>query len=150
DQWNGAAALSKIAIVRTVGGIVFPGSPMAATKDELVRLPGFQTDMTRARDEARRLLEEAGGEGLSLEMAKRDDDQPYTIVGTWLVDEFRKIGVTVTQKIVPTGPWFEAMRKGDFAVVLQANCHDVVNPIADTDRYLPHEINVENYAYHHD
>ena len=30
DQWKGAPALSKIATVRTVGGIVFPGSPLAA------------------------------------------------------------------------------------------------------------------------
>ena len=35
DRWHGAPALSKIANVRTVGGIVFPGSPLAATKEEL-------------------------------------------------------------------------------------------------------------------
>src|SRR6202035_5791224 len=41
DRWHGAPALSKIAIVRTVGGIVFPGSPLAATKEELQQLAGF-------------------------------------------------------------------------------------------------------------
>ena len=30
DRWHGAPALSKIANVHTVGGIVFPGSPLAA------------------------------------------------------------------------------------------------------------------------
>ena len=40
DQWNGAPALQKIANVQTVGGIVFPGSPLAATKEELQQLPG--------------------------------------------------------------------------------------------------------------
>ena len=35
DQWKGAEALSKIAIIKTVGSIVFPGSPLAATKEEL-------------------------------------------------------------------------------------------------------------------
>ena len=35
DQWHGAPALAKIANVKTVGGIVFPGSPLAATKAEL-------------------------------------------------------------------------------------------------------------------
>ena len=39
DQWKGAPALAKIATVRTVGGIVFPGSPLAATKEELSRWP---------------------------------------------------------------------------------------------------------------
>jgi hypothetical protein len=38
DRWGGAPALSKIAVVKTVGGIVFPGSPLAATKDELQNL----------------------------------------------------------------------------------------------------------------
>jgi peptide/nickel transport system substrate-binding protein len=41
DQWHGATGLSKVANVRTVGGLVFPGSPLAATKDELQQLgPG--------------------------------------------------------------------------------------------------------------
>jgi len=150
DQWNGAKALSKIAIVRTVGGVVFPGSPLAATHDELVTMPGYATDIEKSRAEARRLLKEAGAEGLSFEMLNRNVDQPYIIVGTWLVDEFRKIGVNVTQKIVPTGPWLETMRASDFSVALEANCQDIVNPIADTGRYLPHRIYVENFAYHED
>jgi peptide/nickel transport system substrate-binding protein len=148
DQWTGAPPLSKIAIVRTVGGIVFPGSPFAATKEELTALPGFMPDADKSRTEARRLLKEAGAEGLSFEMLNRNLDQPYVIVGTWLVDEFRKVGVTATQKIVPTGPWLEAMRSGEFSVALQANCQNIVNPIADTGRYLPHELYSENFAYH--
>jgi peptide/nickel transport system substrate-binding protein len=150
DEWNGAKALSKIAIVRTVGGIVFPGSEFAATKDELTTMPGFGTDIEKSRAEARRLLKEAGAEGLSFEMLNRNVDQPYIIVGTWLVDEFRKIGVTVTQKIVPTGPWLESMRAADFSVAMEANCQMVVNPIADTGRYLPHAIYSENFAFHDD
>jgi peptide/nickel transport system substrate-binding protein len=150
DEWNGAKALSKIAIVRTVGGIVFPGSEFAATKDELITMPGFGTDIEKSRAEARRLLKEAGAEGLSFEMLNRNVDQPYIIVGTWLVDEFRKIGVNVTQKIVPTGPWLESMRAADFSVAMEANCQMVVNPIADTGRYLPHAIYSENFAYHDD
>ncbi len=150
DQWRGAPSLAKIALVRTVGGIVFPGSPFAATKEELSTLPGFMPDIEKSRAEARRLLKEAGAEGLAFEMLNRNLDQPYIIVGTWLVDEFRKIGVTVTQKIVPTGPWLEAMRAGDFTVSLQANCQNIVNPIADTGRYLPNELYPENFAYHDD
>jgi peptide/nickel transport system substrate-binding protein len=150
DQWRGAAALQKIANVRTVGGIVFPGSPLAATKEELQQLPGYWPDIEKSRAEARRLLKEAGQENLSFEMLNRNVDQPYVIVGTWLVDEFSKIGVKVTQKIVPTGPWLEAMRAGDFTVALEANCQNIVNPIADTGRYLQHELYSENFAFHDD
>jgi peptide/nickel transport system substrate-binding protein len=150
DQWKGAQALSKIAIVKTVGGIVFPGSPLAATKDELQQLAGYWPDIEKSRAEARRLLKEAGQENLSFELLNRNVDQPYKLVGTWLVDEWSKVGFKATQKVVPTGPWFDAMRSGDFSVVLQANCQNVVNPIADVGRWLPHEVHHENYGFFSD
>ena len=150
DQWKGAQALSKIAIVKTVGGIVFPGSPLAATKDELQQLVGYWPDIEKSRAEARRLLKEAGQENLAFELLNRNVDQPYKIVGTWLVDEWSKIGIKATQRVVPTGPWLDAMRSGDFAVALQANCQNVVNPIADVGRWLPHKLHRENYGYFDD
>ena len=63
DRWKGAPALSKIATVHTVGGIVFPGSPLAATKEELQKIAGFWPDIEKSRAEARKLLKEAGAEG---------------------------------------------------------------------------------------
>ena len=58
--------------------------------------------------------------------------------------------MTVTQKVVPTGPWFAAMRSGDFDVVVEANCNSVVNPVLDTQKYLPHDVFVENYGGYSD
>jgi peptide/nickel transport system substrate-binding protein len=150
DQWKGAQALSKIAIIRTVGGIVFPGSPLAATSEELQQLIGFWPDIEKSRAEARRLLKEAGQENLSFELLNRNVDQPYKLVGTWLIDEWSKVGIKATQRVVPTGPWFDAMRSGDFTVALQANCQHVVNPIADVGRWLPHEVHRENFGYFQD
>ncbi|MBI3513603.1 MAG: ABC transporter substrate-binding protein [Proteobacteria bacterium] len=150
DRWRGAPSLAKIANVRTVGGIVFPGSPMAATREELEKLPGYWPDIDKSRAEAKRLLREAGAEGLSFEMLNRNVDQPYKFVGTWLIDEWSKVGLRVTQRVVPTGPWFEAMRSGNFEVVLQANCHGVVNPLTDVGNYLPHTVYTENYGQFED
>jgi peptide/nickel transport system substrate-binding protein len=150
DQWHGGPALSKIANVHTVGGIVFPGSPLAATKQELESMAGFWPDIEKSRAEARRLLKEAGAENLSFELLNRNVDQPYKFVGIWLVDEWSKIGVHATQKVVPTGPWFAAMRSGDFDVVVEANCNSIVNPVLDTQKYLPHDEFVENYGYYKD
>ena len=45
DRWAGSRYLSKIAIVKTVGGIVFPSHPLAATKEELQKIPGWWTDI---------------------------------------------------------------------------------------------------------
>jgi peptide/nickel transport system substrate-binding protein len=150
DQWHGAPALAKIANVRTVGGIVFPGSPLAATKEELQQLAGFWPDIEKSRAEAKRLLKEAGAEGLTLELLNRNVDQPYKFVGTWIIDEWSKIGVHATQKVVPTGPWFQEMRDGTYDVVVEANCNGVVNPLMDTQKYLPRSVFTENYGGYED
>jgi len=150
DQWKGGPALSKIAIVHTLAGIVFPGSPLAATKDELQQLAGFWPDIDKSREEAQRLLKEAGAENLSFELLNRDVDQPFKYMGTFVVDEWSKVGLKVTQHVVPTGPWFESMRTGNFDVTLEANCQSVVNPLLDVGKYLPHTVFTENYGGYED
>jgi peptide/nickel transport system substrate-binding protein len=148
DRWGGAPALSKIAVVKTVGGIVFPGSPLAATKDELQQMAGFWPDIEKSRVEAKRLLKEAGAENLSFELLNRDVDQPYKYVGIWLVDQWSKIGVKVTQKVVATGPWFQAMRSAQYDVVHYPICRSTVNPLLDVGAYLPSSD--ENYGFYDD
>jgi len=137
DRWAGSKYLSKIAIVKTVGGIVYPSHPFAATKAELVKLAGYGTDIKAARAEARRLLKEAGVEGLKFTLLNRAVDQPYKIVGTWAIDQWRKIGVTVKQEPVPTSVWLSKLRKTkDYDVSTDANCQSVVNPIVDISKFL--------------
>jgi len=150
DRWGGAPALAKIAIVQTVGGIVFPGSPLAATKAELQQIAGYWADIEKSRAEARRLLKEAGAEGLSFELLNRNVDQPYKYVATWLIDQWSKVGLRVTQKVVSTGPWFEAMRNGDFDVVVEAPGYGIVNPLMDIQKFLPASVDAENYGHYED
>ena len=148
DRWGGAPALSKIAVVKTVGGIVFPGSSLAATKDELQQMAGFWPDIEKSRVEAKRLLKEAGAENLSFELLNRDVDQPYKYVGIWLVDQWAKIGVKVTQKVAATGPWFQAMRSAQYDAVHYPICRSTVNPLLDVGAYLPSSD--ENYGFYDD
>jgi peptide/nickel transport system substrate-binding protein len=150
DRWGGAPALSKIAIVHTVAGIVFPGSPLAANKQELEQIAGYWPDIEKSRAEARRLLKEAGAEGLSFELLNRNVDQPYKYVAAWLIDQWSKIGLHVTQKVVPTGPWFDAMRNGDFDVVVEAPGWGIVNPPLDVQKVLPASVSAENYGHYED
>ena len=150
DRWRGAPAVSKIAIVKTVGGIVFPGSPLAGNREELEQIAGFWPDIDKSRAEARHLLKEAGAEGLSFELLNRNVDQPFKYVATWLIDEWSKIGLQVKQRVLPTGPWFEAMRNGDFDVVLEAPGHGLVNPLLDVQKALPASVDSENYGNYDD
>src|SRR6266567_5049075 len=150
DRWGDAPGLSKIAIVHTVGGMVFPSSPLAATKEELQQMAGFWPDIEKSRAEAKRLLKEAGAEGLSFELLNRNVDQPYKYLGTWLIDQWSQIGLHVTQKVMPGGPWFAALRSGDFQVSTGGNCHGIVNPAVDIQTWQSHSIAASNYGYYED
>ena len=67
-----------------------------------------------------------------------------------MIDEWSKVGLQAIQRVVPTGPWYEAMRSGNFDVVVEGNCNSVVNPLIDVQKYLPHEVFSENYGQYDD
>ena len=70
DRWGGSKDLSKIAIVRAVGGLVFPGHPLATPKEELEKLAGYWPDINKSRAEAKRLLKEAGHPDLKFTLSQ--------------------------------------------------------------------------------
>ncbi len=137
DRWGGSQHLSRIAIVKTVGGVVFPNHPLAATKAQLVRLKGYYTDVKASREEAKKLLAEAGHSGMSFEFNNRGVDQPYKVVGTWLIGQWRQVGLKVKQRVQPSPPFYATLRKKkDFDVSIDFNCQSVINPIADVTKFL--------------
>ena len=148
DRWGGSKYLSKIAIVRTVGGIVYPGHPLAANRAELEKLAGYWPDLKKSRAEARRLLKEAGfPNGFSFVFHNRAVDQPYKIVGTWLIDQWRQIGLKVKQRVQPTSPFYATLRrKKDFDVSMDFNCQSVVNPLLDVSKWQSDTIAGNQYA----
>jgi peptide/nickel transport system substrate-binding protein len=146
DRWGGSKDLSKIAIVRAVGGIVFPGHPLAAEQEELEKIAGYWPDLEASRAEARRLLKEAGVPDLKFTLNNRGVDQPYTIVGTWLIDQWKQVGITVDQKVEATGPFYAALESGAFDVTLDFNCQSVVNPLVDTAKFLPSNVAGDQYG----
>ena len=150
DRWNSAPALSRVSIMRTVGGIVFPNSPLAATKDELQQIAGFWPDIEKSRAEAKRLLKEAGAEGFSFELLNRNVDQPYKFQANWVIDDWSKIGVKVTQRVLPTGPYGEAIREGQVDAFIDGECQNIVNPLLDGTKYLPHSVSDANYGFYED
>ncbi len=145
DRWAGSKYLSKIAIVKTVGGVVFPNHPLAATKDELQKIAGYWPDIEKSRAEAKRLLKEAGVPEMSFEFHNRGVDQPYKVVGTWMIDQWRRVGLKVTQRVQPSPAFYDTLRKKkDFDVSMDFNCQSVINPIADISKFLGSAGN--NYA----
>jgi peptide/nickel transport system substrate-binding protein len=150
DRWGGAPAMAKISVMHTVGGVAFPGSPLAATKEELQQIAGWWPDIEKSRAEARRLLKEAGQENLSFELLNRNVDQPYKFNGLWVIDQWSKIGVKVTQRVLQTGPFDEATRSGDFDAFVDGDCQTIVNPLLDGTKFLPGSVSPANYGRYED
>ena len=137
DRWGGSKYLSNIAIVKTVAGMVYPSHPLAATKAELQKLAGYWPDLKKSRAEARRLLKEAGyPNGFSFTFHNRAVDQPYKIVGTWMIDQWRQIGLKAKQWVQTTAPFYATLRrKKNYDVSMDFNCQSIVNPLLDVSKW---------------
>jgi peptide/nickel transport system substrate-binding protein len=118
DRWGGSVALSKISTLRSVGGVIRPGSPYATPEAELAKLPGFSKDINASRAEAKRLLAEAGVPNLKFTLHNRNLAMPYTPAGIFLVDQWRQIGVTAEHKQFDTAPYLATMNAGNHDVAI--------------------------------
>lgn len=153
DRWSGTKRLSRIAIVKTVGGIVFPGHPLAATKEELHDIAGYWPDLEKSRAEARRLLREAGvPEGFTFKFNVRPVDQPYKIVGIWLIEQWRSIGLNAELWVQPTKLFLKTLRSRapDFEVSVDWHTGALVNPLLDISKFISNDRSDFNYANYKD
>jgi len=151
DRWGGSKYLSRIAIVKTVGGIVYPKHPLAATKAELMTMDGYGEDIKKSRAKAKKLLAEAGQSNFKFVLDNRGVDQPYKVVGTWLIDQWKKIGLKATQRVQPSGPYYATLRKKkDFSIAIDFNCQSVINPLADVSKFISASKAGNNYAQYED
>jgi peptide/nickel transport system substrate-binding protein len=150
DRWGGSKFLSKIALIKTVGGITFPKHPLAPSDDWMKKnLPGFGSDVKANRAMAKKLLKEAGHPNVKVTLWNRAVDQPYKVVGTWFIDQWRKVGAKADQKVVPSGPWYAGLRKTrDFDVAVAFNAQTVINPTIDVSKWIRDAGN--NYSNHKD
>ncbi|HXZ35765.1 MAG TPA: ABC transporter substrate-binding protein, partial [Thermodesulfobacteriota bacterium] len=128
DRWEGFKALERIAEVGTsITGLLSPASEFAMTDAELMQLAGFSKNGEASKKEARRLLKEAGvPEGFSIELLNRQEYEPMSI---WLIDQWRQVGLNVTQKVQEVGAYYKALRSGEYKVAI----HYISDYISDPD-----------------
>jgi peptide/nickel transport system substrate-binding protein len=150
DRHQGSQALSKIAIVRDVAGIQVPGTPYATAPAELEKLAGYGRDINAARAEARRLLKEAGAEGLSFTFKNRGIPMPYEPLAIWMIDQWRQIGLTVNQEVIEAAAYYTPLRAGDFQVAMDFQCGYIVEPDLDIYKFISNDKNPANYGRYTD
>jgi peptide/nickel transport system substrate-binding protein len=151
DRYKAASALSKSAIVREVAGVQVPRSPFATPPAELVKLAGYGLDIRESRAEARRLLAEAGiASGFSFVLKNRNIPMPYKPIGTWLVDQWRQIGLKVGHEIQESNLYFKDLRAGNFEVSIDFQCGYVVDPDLDLYKFQSRDRSDANYGRYTD
>ena len=152
DRYQGSQALSKIAIVKEVAGVVVPGTPFATPPAELEKLAGYSRDIAKSRAEAKRLLKEAGvPDGFSFTFKNRGIPMPYEPVGVWLIDQWRQIGVNVRQEVVEAAAYYgQVLRPGNYEAAMDFQCGYIVEPDLDVYKFQSKEISPANYSRYTD
>src|SRR5207244_5315922 len=101
---------------------------------------GYRKDGEASRQEARRLLKEAGVDGLAFTLKNRGIPMPYEPVAIWLIDQWRKVGITVTQEVIEAAAYYKVLRSGEHEVALDFQC----GYIGDRDLALSKLLSVDN------
>ena len=116
---------------------------------ELEKIPGYWRDINKSREEARRLLREAGVPQNFAFVLKNRNIEPYPSLGVFLIDQWRQIGIQVEHQLLETGPWTQDLRSGNFDVTLYSYPGDD-DPDVLLLLFLSPEKSPSNYARYRD
>jgi peptide/nickel transport system substrate-binding protein len=150
DRWGGSPSLSKISILKHVGGFIRPGFSMALPQAELVKLPGFSKDVDASRAQARKLLKEAGAENLTFKLFNRNVAEPYTPGGVFVIDQWRRIGVNVQHEQLETKIYQDGVLSGNFDVAIEFINDFTDDPTAQFSKLLTKKASPTGFSGHED
>lgn len=150
DRWGGSENLGKVSLIKGVSGIFRPGAIWSLPKFELEKIPGFWPDINRSREEARRLLKEAGVTSLKLKLLNRTVNQPFTPAGIYAIDQWKRIGVETEHAQVETKLWFDGLAAGTFDVAVQNISDFADDPTAQFNTLLSKHVSSIAYSRHTD
>jgi len=146
DRWGAAAKLQNTTFLKYVGGVMRPGASMATPEADLVTIPGFSRDITASRDEARRLLTEAGIHDLKLTVMVRDIPMPHYASADLLTESWREIGVATTQDRRNIWEWQKVIDSGQFDVALDFSGDFYDDPTIQLTKFVSHDLSPVNYS----
>jgi peptide/nickel transport system substrate-binding protein len=143
DRYTASRVLYPIASLKDVGGLMRPGTPFAISDAELQKFAGFGKDMEKNRTEAKRLLAEAGyPNGLKVVLKNRNVRVPYVDFGTFVVQEWRKIGVEAEHRPLESAAWFADGRDThNFELIVNPSFNFMDDPDQFLERYTTGDAN---------
>jgi peptide/nickel transport system substrate-binding protein len=146
DRWNGAEALSRDTVLKFVGGLLRPGASMATPEADLVKIPGFGHDIVASREEAKRLLQEAGAGGMTVRLTNRDLPMPWIPGGDYVAEAWRAIGLTVDQHRLNLKEWAKATQEGDFDAAIDFVGDYFDDPTLQLSKWVSRDLSPVNFS----
>ena len=119
DRWAGSVPLSKISMLKYVGGLTRTGSEWSLPEVDLIKLPGYAKDGAKAKEEAKKLLAAAGVTNLKIKLVNRNIAEPYTPGGIFVVSEWKKIGIETEHLQLENKSYFDSQASGEFDATLE-------------------------------
>lgn len=112
--------------LRDLGGLMRPRSAFAIADAALQSVKGFGSDGSAARDQAKKLLSDAGATNLSFALLTPQGDSPYGPETSFLIDQWRQAGITVTRDARANASALVA--QGSYQVALVTRCFPLDEP----------------------
>jgi peptide/nickel transport system substrate-binding protein len=141
DRAGGDANLPRLIAVKGYQPVYRPGIEYALPADALAGLPGYGSDINKSRDEARRLLQEAGVPNLKVTLVAPNTRDPFESLGVFLADAWRRIGVAVEIRSLDSSAYLAAKGGGDFDALIDWNSPISTHPIEVLEKYAPGSAN---------
>jgi peptide/nickel transport system substrate-binding protein len=146
DRWGAAEQMAGSTFLKFAGGVLRPGFAMATPETALASLPGLSHDAEAARNEAKRLLTEAGIDKLQLTLLNRDIAMPYAPMADYVKAAWRELGVTVEEKRLNTKEWTKGLETGDFDAAFDFGGDYFDDPTQQLARYISRDLSPMNYS----
>jgi peptide/nickel transport system substrate-binding protein len=146
DRWGGAESLAQNTVLKFVGGLMRPGSGMATPEADLVKIPGFGHDINTARDEAKRLLQEAGKAGMTVKLTNRNLPMPWIPGGNYVAEAWRAIGLTVDQQQLNLKDNTKAMEDGNFDTAIDFVGDYFDDPTLQLAKWVSRDLSPVNFS----
>lgn len=146
DRWGAAQRLQSSTFFKYVGGLMRPGSEMATSEAELIKIPGFSHDIVASQNEARRLLAEAGIKNLTINLLVRDIPMPHYAGADLLASSWKELGITTVQLRKNIWDWQKLAEAGDFDVALDFSGDYYDDPTMQLTKYVSKDLSPINFS----
>lgn len=146
DRRAADATLPRLVAVKGTSPIYRAGTEYALPAPQLAKVAGFEPDINKAREDAKKLLAEAGASNLKMTLLAPNTRDPYEAYNVFLADAWRRIGVDVEIRAVDSAAYQAAKTARDFDAVLEWNSTQSLHPLEVFDKFVPgHAANFGGY-----